>query len=316
MTFNTSNYEYVSINEFTGELEEAINLKMIFYEEALNKYIHGYKHENLINDEKLHLSKNECALLLRLERFHSSFKVNKGDKQLFEEEFALFVEDLLRNELHERNIAHYDYFFIQAFLQATNDTLRWSSIECERLKSHIAQLSITLAEKYSSFSTSFQDIMLLKDSQYEKLEEIFQSKNDFLYSLSELSKLTSKDAYIEGMLEELKSQYLKMSAAEDGFKNLFEYLGYLMYIGNDHFLYEMGMNELENDIISKFRDLTLPDIAFLLECDFESFIDDSDLEFQGWDHLARAVFSSDEFDDLVRETMRKFLLSVPEYFPD
>ncbi len=181
---------------------------------------------------------------------------------------------------------------------------------------YIAQVSIALAESYSSLSVSYKDIDLSKHKQYDQIEELTRHANDFIYDLGELSHLTSKTKYIEALLTKLKHKYLSLDAAEEEFNSLFEYLGYLSYVGNNHFLYEMGMNELENDVINQLRALTLPDIVFLLEDDIYKFVDDGDLEFQGWDHLKKCVFSSEEFDRLVDGVKKDFLDIVPEYFSE
>lgn len=266
----------------------------------------------------------ELLLFSKLKDIQKVVKENNGDVYQYADTLSEFLEnsDVLIDEISENSVAEYDYLFIQALLHHLEKILNISYTRDKRnyvaedqLK-YIAQLSTILAEQYSNMSVSYGDIQLLKDEQYDLLEEISQSKNDFIYSLGELSKLTSREKYIEDFVITIKNQYLKMRAAEDGFKNLFEYMGYLMYIGSDHFLYEMGMNELENEIISKLQDLTLPDVVYLLKDDIYKFVDDSDLEFQGWEHLMRCIFSSDEFDNLVREIMDNFLRIVPEYFPD
>lgn len=280
--------------------------------------------ESNLNEGNHQFTLRELLLFSKLKEIQRVVKENNGDVYQYADTLSEFLENsnVLVDEISENNVTAYDYLFIQALLSHLENMLSISykrdkrNYVAEDQLKYIAQLSTILAEQYSNMSVNYGDIQLLKDEQYELLEEISQSKNDFIYSLGELSKLTSREKYIEDFVITIKNQYLKMSAAENGFKNLFEYMGYLMYIGSDHFLYEMGMNELENEIISKLQDLTLPDVVYLLEDDIYKFVDDSDLEFQGWEHLMRCIFSSDEFDNLVSEIMGDFLRIVPEYFPD
>lgn len=276
------------------------------------------------SDENIHLSLAEALLFSKVKEIQSIVKARKGDIYEYIDLLPEFLEnnELLSKDINEKNVSTYDYFFIQALLSHLKKMLVISyernegNYVAESQIEYIAQVSIVLAESYSDFSVSYKAIELTKDSQYDQLERITEGANDFIYSLGELSNLTSKSEYVEALLTKLKSQYLVMSAAEDDFNNLFEYLGYLQYIGNDHFLYEMGMNELENEIINQLRALALPDIVFLLEDDIYPFVDDSDLEFQGWSHLRKCIYSSDEFDRLVRSIKNEFLRMAPEYFPE
>lgn len=276
------------------------------------------------SDENIHLSLAEVLLFSKVKEIQSIVKARQGDIYEYIDLLPEFLEnnELLSKDINEKNVSTYDYFFIQALLSHLKKMLVISyernegNYVAESQIEYIAQVSIVLAESYSDFSVSYKAIELTKDSQYEQLERLTEGANDFIYELGELSHLTSKSEYIEALLSELKHKYLSLDAAEEGFNSLFEYLGYLIYIGNDHFLYEMSMNELENEIINQLRALTLPDIVFLLEDDIHTFVDDSDLEFQGWSHLKRCIYSSEEFDHLINGIKSDFLYIVPEYFPE
>lgn len=278
----------------------------------------GYSHENI------HLSLAEALLFSKIKEIQSIIKAQKGGIYEYIDLLPEFLEnnDLLLKEINENSISSYDYFFIQALLSHLKEMLVISyerdgrNCVVEDQLEYIAQTSIALAENYSDFSVSYKDIELTKDRQYDRLEKLTDEANDFIYSLGELSNLTSKSGYIEALLTKLKIKYLNLDAAEERFDSLFEYLGYLSYVGNDHFLYEMTIDELQSNIVSELSDLTLPDIVFLLEDDIHSFVDDSDLEFQGWSHLKKCVFSSEEFNRLVDGIKSDFLNIVPEYFPE
>lgn len=276
------------------------------------------------NNETPQFSLAETLLFSKIKEIQKIVKIQKGSVNEYADQLPEFLEnnDLLVKDINEYSACSYNYFFIQALLSHLKEMLvisyerdEGNYVAKDQIE-YIAQVSIALAESYSNFSVSYKDIELTKDSQYDQLENLANEANDFIYSLGEISNLTSKSEYIEALLTKLKHKYLSLDAAEEEFNSLFEYLGYLSYVGNDHFLYEMGMNELENEIINQLRVLTLPDIVFLLEDDIHPFVDDGDLEFQGWDHLKKCVFSSEEFDRLVDGIKSDFLNIVPEYFPE
>lgn len=324
---NLKSHMYEGLREFAF-MDQQINSDMT---ERFRKYLDLFESglyldglERLNDNHNIQLSLIEFTLLSKLRDIQSNFKNGSNESR----DYPVLVSDFLENDevfintINANNIIKYDYFFIQAFFRHIKDVLlSYGGIDdnnyiAKAQLEHIAQISISLAENYSNLGTSYRYIELTKDRQYYEIEKLTEGANDFIYDLGELSNLTSKSKYIEALLTKLKSQYLVMSAAEDDFNNIFEYLGYLQYIGNDHFLYEMGMNELENEIINQLRALTLPDIVFLLEDDIYTFVDDSDLEFQGWDHLKKCIYSSDEFYKLVSDIKRDFLDIVPEYFPE
>lgn len=275
-------------------------------------------------DESIHLSLIEALLFSKIKEIQSVVKAQKGGIYEYVDLLPEFLENynLLSKDINEKSAGRYDYFFIQALLSHLKEMLvisyerdEGNYVAKDQIE-YIAQVSIVLAERYSDFSVSYKDIELTKDRQYDRLEKLADEANDFIYSLGELSNLTSKSGYIEALLTKLKLKYLSLDAAEERFNSLFDYLGYLSYVGNDHFLYEMAIDELQSNIVSELSDLTLPDIVFLLEDDIHSFVEDSDLEFQGWSHLKKCVYSSDEFDRLVRSIKNEFLRMAPEYFPE
>ena len=279
------------------------------------------------NNDNIHLSLAETLLFSKIKEIQAIVKTQKGSVNEYADQLPEFLEnnDLLVKDINEYSACSYNYLFIQALLSHLKEMLTISfkrDPECqvsEDQLEYIAQVSIALAESYSSLSVSYKDVELTKDKLcniLESLDEEGDEANQFIYDLGELSNLTSKSEYIEALLTKIKHKYLSLDAAEEGFDSLFEYLGYLSYVGNDHFLYEMSINELENEIINQLRALALPDIVFLLEDDIYSFVDDSDLEFQGWSHLRKCIYSSDEFDRLVRSIKNEFLRMAPEYFPE
>ena len=286
---------------------------------------YGSKLERLDDGPHIQLSQLEFTVLAKLRDIQCGLLNNENNEEWA---YARLLSKILDNDeflvesINHNYIMEFDYFFIQAFFHHIQDALlsyvesnNDDRIATEQLR-YTARMSISLAEIFSDIRTSYEDIELTKHTQYDQIEELTEGANDFIYSLGELSNLTSKSEYVEALLTKLKDKYLSLDAAEEGFNSLFEYLGYLIYVGNDHFLYEMSIDELQNKIVSELSNLTLPDIVFLLEDDIHSFVDDGDLGFQGWSHLEKFVFSSDEFDRLVRSIKNEFLHMAPEYFPE
>lgn len=290
----------------------------IFIETRLEEQVISQDYNNI------NLSLAEVLLFSKIKEMQRIVKAQKGGIYEYIDMLPEFLEnhDLLSKDINENSVSKYDYFFIQALLSHLKEML---VIAYERNKDnyvaddqleYIAQLSITLAERYSNFSVGYKDIELIKDEQYDQIEKLTEGANDFIYTLGELSKLKSTNEYVGGILAKLKNQYIKLDAPEEEFRNLLEYIGYLNYMGNDHGLYQMSMDELEEEIVNELYDLTLPDVIFLLEDEIHDFVDDSDLEFQGWTHLKKCIFSSDEFYNLVSSIKSDFLNIVPEYFPE
>ncbi|WP_201568991.1 hypothetical protein [Psychrobacter sp. JCM 18900] len=282
---------------------------------------YGSKLERLDDGPHIQLSQLEFTVLAKLRDIQCGLLNNENNEEWA---YARLLSKILDNDeflvesINRNYIMEFDYFFIQAFFHHIQDALlsyvesnNDDRIATEQLR-YTARMSISLAEIFSDIRTSYEDIELTKHTQYDQIEELTEGANDFIYSLGELSNLTSKSEYVEALLTKLKDKYLSLDAAEEGFNSLFEYLGYLIYVGNDHFLYEMSIDELQNKIVSELSNLTLPDIVFLLEDDIHSFVDDGDLGFQGWSHLEKFVFSSDEFDRLVRSIKNEFLHMAPE----
>lgn len=276
------------------------------------------------NNKNINLSLAEILLFSKIKEMQRIVKAQKGSIYEYIDMLPEFLENynLLSKEINENCVSRYDYFFIQALLSHLKEMLvlaykrnKTNYVANDQLE-YIAEVSIVLAEKYSNFSVSYEDIKLTKHKQYDQIEKLTEGANYFIYTLGELSKLKSTNEYVGGILAKLKNQYIKLDAPEEEFRNLLEYIGYLNYMGNDHGLYQMSMDELKEEIVNELYDLTLPDVIFLLEDEIHDFVDDSDLEFQGWTHLKKCIFSSDEFYNLVSSIKSDFLNIVPEYFPE
>lgn len=223
----------------------------------------------------------------------------------------------------DQAIADCDYLFVQAYIAFIHKQINYYFSE-EDLDATVqnnllalAKLSVDLAEFYSNRSTCYKDIRLSSDRQYEYIEERDQNLFELLYSLSSLSANT-KDKLISEIISTIKKEYLQQPPLDDdGFTNLYEYLGYINYHGGDHFLYQTAMDELDSDIHCEVYHLPLPDLVTLLEDDIYEIVDNSDSQdLSDWNVFEECIKETQEFDQLISEIKKEFMRGVPEYFPE
>ncbi len=223
----------------------------------------------------------------------------------------------------EDTVADCDYLFIQAYISFIHEqiTFRFSKKDLDARTQEnllaLARFSIELAEFYSNRSTGYRDICLPHIGLEEYVEKRNENLYELLYSLGSLS-LASKDNLVEKIVSTIKKEYLQQpSLDDDGFANLYEYLGYIDYHGGDHFLYQTAIDELDNDIHCEVYHLSLPDLVTLLEDEIHDIIDNSDSQdLSDWDILESYIKETHEFDQLLQEIKREFMRGVPEYFPE
>lgn len=225
----------------------------------------------------------------------------------------------------EQPIGNCDYLFIQAYI----------SFICEQIKNNfhdkdldattkenligLAQLSVDMAEFYANRSTEYKYIQLSSDRQHDYIEERNQSLYRLLYSLRELSRFSYKAEIKLQILSKIKDEYQNIPAVIDeaNFKNLYEYLGYLNHFDYDNRLYQTACNELKSNINRRIDNLTLPDLAMLIEDDIYTIVDTGDLyDINEWNEFAIVIKESHEYDTLLIKLMDEFLNDIPQYFPN
>lgn len=223
----------------------------------------------------------------------------------------------------DQAIADCDYLFVQAYIAFIHEqiTYHFSEDDLDATTQDnllaLARFSVDIAEFYANRSTGYKDIRLSSDKQYEYIEERDQNLYELLYSLSSLSANT-KDKLISEIISTIKKEYLQQPPLDDdGFANLHEYLGYINYHGGDHFLYQMAIDELDNDIHCELYHLPLPDMVKILEDDVYDIFFDADMkDISDLKEFRSGLANSDQFEQLLREIKKEFMRGVPEYFPE
>ena len=143
--------------------------------------------------------------------------------------------------------------------------------------------------------------------------------SEILTSENELSHFSSKAELKLKILNKIKDEYRSIPAVidEDNFKNLYEYLGYLNHFDYDDRLYQTACKELKSNISRRIDNLTLPDLAVLLEDDIYTIVDTGDLQdISEWNEFARVIKESHEYDTLLIKLMGEFLNNIPDHFPN
>lgn len=268
-----------------------------------------------LKDRSFSAQELELILILR-----QAFTMHKKEGEYLLSGFNQLAEWFKRIE---QSITDCDYLFIQAYISFICEQIKnnfhdkdLDSITRENLIG-LAQFSVDMAEFYANRSTGYQDVELSSDRQFDYIEERNRNLYELLYSLGSLSSKT-KDNLIDEIVNTIKKEYLQQpSLNDDGFANLYEYLGYIDYHGSNHLLHQMAFDELDNDIHCEVYHLTLPDLVMLLEDDIHSIVDDGDMEdLRDWHIFEKIIKESHEFDNLLREIRREFMRGVPEYFPE
>lgn len=223
----------------------------------------------------------------------------------------------------DNSITNCDYLFVQAYIAFIHEriTFHFSEEDLDATTQEnllaLARFSVEMAESYANQSMSYKYIQLESVALEEHLEQRNQNLYELLYSLGSLSANT-KDKLIGEIITTIKNEYLQQPPLDDdGFANLYEYLGYINYHGGDHFLYQTAIDELDNDIHCEMYHLPLPDMVTLLEDDIYEIVDNGDMEdLSDWEVLRKGIAESHEFGQLIGEIKRGFMRGVPEYFPD
>lgn len=223
----------------------------------------------------------------------------------------------------DNSIAKCDYLFVQAYIAFIHEriTLHFSEEDLDATTQEnllaLARFSIEMAESYAGQSLCYKHIRLESEALEEYVEERNQNLYELLYSLGSLSANT-KDKLINEIITTIKKEYFQQSPLDDdGFANLYEYLGYLNYHGGDHALYETAFDQLRNDIEFEVYHLPLPDMVTLLEDEIQEIVDNGDMkDLSDWETLRKGIVESREFDQLTGEIRKEFMRGVPEYFPE
>lgn len=303
---------------FNSNNREAVYKKYATYRHFFDalSYTNGY--ENIGRGFlDVSFTPHELELILMLRQMLTSSNTERG--QMIEG-FNHLADWFKRSD---SSITNCDYLFVQAYIAFIHEriTFHFSEEDLDDITQDnllaLARFSVEMAESYANQSMSYKNIQLESFALEKYLEERNQNLYELLYSLGSLSANT-KDKLIGEIISTIKKEYFQQSALDDdGFANLYEYLGYLDYHGGDHVLYQMAFDQLYNDIEYEVYHLPLPDMVTLLEDDIYKIVDDGDMEdLSDWEVLRKGIAESHEFGQLISEIMSEFMSGVPKYFPE
>lgn len=303
---------------FDDDNRKAIYNKYERYCRFFDALSHSNGYEGVGRGElDLSFSSHELELILMLRQVFASDNIEK------EQLIKGFNQLAERFKYSDDTIANCDYLFVQAYIAFIHEqiTHHFSEDDLDATTQDnllaLARFSVDIAEFYANRSTGYKDIRLSSDRQYEYIEERDQNLYEILYSLSSLSTNT-KDKLISEVISTIKKEYLQQPPLDDdGFTNLYDYLGYINYHGGDHFLYQTAIDELDSDISCEVCHLPLPDMVKILEDDIYDIFFDADMkEISDLEEFRSGLVNSDQFDQLLREIKKEFMRGVPEYFPE
>lgn len=303
---------------FNSSNHKAIYDKYATYRHFFDALSHTNGYEG-INQGLLDVSftSHELELILMLRQMLTSG--NTGREQMIED-FNHLADWFKRSD---NSIAKCDYLFVQAYIAFIHEriTFHFSEEDLDATTQEnllaLARFSVEMAESYANQSMSYKNIQLESVALEAYVEERNQNLYELLYSLGSLSANT-KDKLIGEIISTIKKEYFQQPPLDDdGFANLYEYLGYLDYHGGDHVLYQTAFDQLHSDIEYEVYHLPLPDMVTLFEDEIQEIVDNGDMkDLSDWETLRKGIVESREFDQLTGEIRKKFMRGVPEYFPE
>lgn len=303
---------------FNSNNREAIYEKYAKYRHFFGALSHTNGYENIGRGFlDISFTPHELELILMLRQMLTS---GNTEREKMIEGFNHLADWFKRSD---NSITNCDYLFVQAYIAFIHEriTFHFSEEDLDDITQDnllsLARFSVEMAESYANQSMSYKNIQLESVALEEYVEERNQNLYELLYSLGSLSANT-KDKLIGEIISTIKKEYFQQSPLDDdGFANLYEYLGYLDYHGGDHALYEMAFDQLYNDIEYEVYHLPLPDMVTLLEDELYDIFFDGDMkDTNDLTDFKSGLVSSDEFDKLIGEIKREFMRGVPRYFPD
>lgn len=144
------------------------------------------------------------------------------------------------------------------------------------------------------------------------LQEAFEK---FVYGyLKECHDEQKGEQVRKAIIHDMKSLYRSLPSIDGGeFANMYEYLGFIMYHGGDHGLYQMTLDQLKKDIYDRFKELKFEEKVSLLD-NVSLCIEDIDFSIlESIDEFKKLVLKNDAFDNVIISIKEDFLAAVPKY---
>lgn len=303
---------------FDSNNREAIYEKYATYRHFFDALSHTNRYENIGRGFlDVSFTSHELELVLMLRQMLTS---GNTEREQMIEGFNHLADWFKRSD---NSVTNCDYLFVQAYIAFIHEriTFHFSEEDLDATTQEnllvLARFSIDMAESYAGQSLCYKHIRLESEALEEYVEERNQNLYELLCSLGSLSANT-KDKLIDEIITTIKKEYLQQPPLDDdGFTNLYEYLGYIAYHGSDHALYQTAFEELDNTIHCKVSHLSLPDMVKLFEDEIDNIVDNGDMQdIDEWSDYSKVIVESSEFDRLLREIRGEFMRGVPEYFPE
>lgn len=133
---------------------------------------YGDKLERLDDGPHIQLSQLEFTVLAKLRDMQSSLLNNENNEEwAYARQLSKLLNDdeFLVESINHNYIMEFDYFFIQAFFHHVQDALlsyvenNNDDLVATGQLIYTAQMSVTLAEKFSNIKTSYNDIELIEN---------------------------------------------------------------------------------------------------------------------------------------------------------
>lgn len=175
-----------------------------------------------------------------------------------------------------------------------------------------------LKESIGYLATDIRDKGKQRQNEYESmitLEENYKSfLESYLYGCHQqynAIEITNK------IIREIRKTYYSLSALDDEFINMYEYLGVILYHGSDHPLCEVMHEQLRDEVEKEFYALSFSQkVALVDECNLDDLIDDIDMYMlEDVSDLQRLVLKNDAFRNIIDILKSEFLTDVPKYEP-
>lgn len=125
------------------------------------------------------------------------------------------------------------------------------------------------------------------------------------------------------LLEKLKAKYYSLESLDDEFNNMYEFLGSIIYHGDNHRLYNITNTQVRVDVENEFNALNFAQkLGILSDHQIDELIDAIDLgmvdnlnKMTGLVEITSVLEDTDMFDTVIRNLELDFLSRIPKYNP-
>lgn len=159
-------------------------------------------------------------------------------------------------------------------------------------------------------------------SDMRKIDSNHQHENDLQGAYEKFAYDYLKECHDEqngkrvrrSVLQDIKKLYRSLPSIDGGeFGNMYEFLGFIMYHGSGHSLYQMTLDQLERDIYDRFHKLSFKDKISALD-EVSGCIEDIDVSMiENLSEFKELVLKSNKLANVIYSIKEDFLAEVPKY---